>query len=248
MSKDYKDILTQPAVITSAVGVTAFCGGLGLGYLIALNKDKIISKFREPVYVIDVRIDEPELIEPEVIDPRELYPPPDPELIEVDEVKVERLEELVDKYGKASGHEIFRTEQHGYSEEPKIVNVFAHSSDSWDYETEISSRTKAKPYVIHKDEFWANDMEFAQATLTYFSGDNIMVDEKDTPVYNYSSVVGELKFGHGSQDTNVFYVRNEKNHCDYEILFDSGSYSVEILGLELEQEDEKELDKFRPDD
>ena len=251
MSEESTRFLDQPWIVPASVGVVAFCSGLGLGYILRANKDKLLQKFTNGLDAIEDYEDDFKETEP--VDPRDLYPSPDPLDIVVEAEEVEHLDELVDKYGRQTGHEIFRTEKHGYSEissdEVVMNNVFAHSSNSWDYDLELTLRNDSNPYVIHKDEFWAGEFDYDQTTLTYFSGDDILVDEKDTPIYNYQSVIGELKFGHGSQDPNVFYVRNPKNKAEYEVLFDTGSYSVEILGLEMSEDNSaKTLEKFRPDD
>lgn len=122
-------------------------------------------------------------------------------------------------------------------EEPEDVvkrTIFAGSDDEWDYDKEVKSRSSAQPYVIHKDEFYADELGYTQNTLTYYSGDNILVDEDDTPVYNHDMIVGPMLFGHGSGDPNVFHVRNDKRKAEYEILYDSGLYSIEVLGLAIE--------------
>ena len=72
----------------------------------------------------------------------------------------------------------------------------------------------------------------------------------EVPVYNYSNVVGDLLFGHGSMDPNVVYIRNE-DRVRIQILLDHGSYEVEILGLDDSPEEIKHssgVRKFRWDD
>lgn len=113
-------------------------------------------------------------------------------------------------------------------------NAFAGSDDHWNYEEEVRNRTTELPYILHKDEFYEDEKNYAQMTLTYYEGDNIMVDEEEAPIYNHERTVGPLRFGHGSGDPKVFYVRNDRLKAEYEILCDSGMYSVEVLGLEIE--------------
>lgn len=126
--------------------------------------------------------------------------------------------------------------------------------DEWNYELEISKRTKDEPYVIHRDEFFNEEIDYAQSTFTYYAGDSILVDESDTPVFNHLQITGQLLFGHGSGDKNVVYIRNDKRRAEYEIVFDPSLYSVEILGLEIENntrekdiKHSKQLLRFRPD-
>lgn len=121
-------------------------------------------------------------------------------------------------------------------------NVFAEAGadDNWDYGVEVKQRDSSEPYVLHKDEFYAEEMSehgFRQFTYTYFDGDDILADEDDKPIYNHHNVVGDLKFGHGSGDPKVVYIRNEKRKEEYEVVKDPGLYSKEILGLEIEQND-----------
>lgn len=138
-------------------------------------------------------------------------------------------------------------------------SIFTGQEDEWDYEVEVPLRTHETPYVVHRDEFYGEEAGFDQTTFTYFSGDEIMVDQDNKPVYNFSTVVGEINFGHGSDDANVFYVRNEIRHMEYEVIQDPGKYSVDILGLdgleEIEEISDKEfrhslngVRKFRLDD
>lgn len=120
--------------------------------------------------------------------------------------------------------------------QPNFINIFKNDSISidWDYELEQGNRTMDKPYILHQDEYFAKETEYSQSTLTYYSGDDILVDEQEVPIYNYKAVVGDLLFGHGSDDPNVVYVRNDKLSGEYEVIKDSGHYEIEVLGNEYE--------------
>ena len=39
------------------------------------------------------------------------------------------------------------------------------------------------------------------------------------------------RFGHGCDDPNVVFIRNEKLATDFEVLRHNGSYAEEVLGL-----------------
>lgn len=108
--------------------------------------------------------------------------------------------------------------------------------DEWDYEVEMRNRTGDRPYTIHQDEYMAEESEFTQVTLTYYAGDDVLCDEQDVPIYNPESVVGQLKFGHGSGDGTLVYVRNPKLEVEYEIQLEPGKYAVEILGAKAEED------------
>lgn len=136
--------------------------------------------------------------------------------------------------------------------EPEVNNIFAGNDEDWDYEAELSTRTATNPYVIHIDEFVEDSMDFHQKTVTYYAGDDIMADETDTPLYGYYNLMGELKFGHGSKDPNVVYIRSEAFQTEWEVLLHQGSYAIEVEGMHIEQQYEtKELKhsvpRFRPE-
>jgi hypothetical protein len=123
----------------------------------------------------------------------------------------------------------------------KRHNVFNTDSDpNWNWDKEIDYRIWCdgkKPYVITREEFFNKEAEgFEQWTLTYYEGDNILTDQDDKPIYNHEDVTGEMEFGKGSGDINVFYVRNEELEAEYEIVRDHGKYSDLVLGEEIEED------------
>lgn len=131
------------------------------------------------------------------------------------------------------------------------VNIFTNNNNDWDYEAELSSRKPGEPYILHQDEFISDEMGYRQDTCTYYQGDDVMTDPHDSPIYNYKSLMGELKFGHGSNDPNVVYIRNESMEMEWEVLLHTGFYSYEVLGYEFEKDAQDEIrhsvQKFRMD-
>ena len=132
-----------------------------------------------------------------------------------------------------------------------VTSVFANVDDDWDYATEIAKRIPGQPYIVHRDEFFENEDDHSQVTVTYYKGDNILCDTDDTPIYDPETYVGRvLEFGKGSQDPNVVYIRNDRVVIDYEVLLDHGYYQVEVLGQALADNfkaDEVKHHKFRMD-
>lgn len=124
-----------------------------------------------------------------------------------------------------------------------VVNVLRAPEDEadWDWEQEKQARTAELPYIITKSEFFNDEFEFSQDCVTYYAGDGILVDALEKPIYNHTHFIGHnLAFGHGSGDANVFYVRNEKERMEWEVILDEGRYEVQVLGLELEHEYEEQ--------
>jgi hypothetical protein len=104
------------------------------------------------------------------------------------------------------------------------------TDDHWDYDEEVAQRGPEHPYVIHRDEFFAEEMDYSHSSLMYYKGDDILVDELDVPIYNADKIVGNLNFGHGSQDPHIVYIRNDRLKAEYEVLLDYGTFAAEILG------------------
>lgn len=127
-----------------------------------------------------------------------LFPPDEEEVVVVEEVEVE---------------------------EATQVNVF--DSSGWDYAVEIKKRDPLVPYIIHIDEFTQNEPEHEQMTYTYYEQDDILASERDTPVDDMDAIIGlgNLgRWGHGSGNENIVYVRNEHLTLDFEIVRDRGSH------------------------
>jgi len=105
---------------------------------------------------------------------------------------------------------------------------------------EIDDRERAarqaagEAYIITLDEFNENINEFGQGNLTYFSGDDTLMDSRDEEVVSdIRKLVGDdtlNRFGQGSRDPRVVYVRNEKLGMDFEIALSENRYEVEVLG------------------
>lgn len=274
---DYIQTLLQGVNKKQAgLGVVAFCGGFGLG--VYLNRRGKISFVVEPEHsdatadlneieeayeeaLSDVYLSEEdsERIEANNDDPVIFPPKPDPSVIAVDLEAVRRRDELIGIYGFTEGMRLYQDEYSTGTDIPTeddedSINIFASEDDGWNQEDEDRIRSESdEPYILHKDEFWGDEKGYTQNTLTYYAGDNTLCSEDSTPIYNIQEVVGELKFGHGSGDRNVAYVRNDKLKAEYEVIRDRGHFSVEVLGLVEEEAQERaqlkhSLRKFRPDD
>ena len=111
-------------------------------------------------------------------------------------------------------------------------------NDNWNYPHELSQRSPDAPYVIHQDEFSNNESGYEHTTYTYYAGDDVLVDTDGTPVPHGDLVVGQdnLKWGHGADDIDVVFVRNDRLNLEIEICRSPKSYEEEILGLERDDE------------
>lgn len=120
----------------------------------------------------------------------------------------------------------------------KTVNVFVEAAvdpSVWDLQHEIANREPDKPYVISLAEFQENEEGHEQQTLQYYEEDDVLCDSRDQPIDATDYTVGDdnlVRFGHGSEDGNVVYIRNERLDTDFEVLRSTGSYQKEVLGHE----------------
>lgn len=234
-------ITKRRLAVTGGAMVASFLGGAGVGFLVGKYRySKIYS----------------ELTEKEIQDAKEYYA----RRLDTDarkvvtsymaEVEEKEFNEILEKQRYISAEDEIEASE----SEDKVVtkNVFQgpKSEEEWDYEKEAEFRADEAQgvYIIHHDEFMENEPEFEQITLTYFEEDDVLADDKDEAIPDQDRVVHrtefEQKFGHGSKDNNIVYVRNENLNTDFEILRSTGSYAREVLGF-LEHSDEPRIRKFR---
>lgn len=151
---------------------------------------------------------------------------------EVDERQIQKITERAQFQSISIGEE---PSPHGgkITVVEETTNIFAEPL--FDLEEETKFRTEDKPYIISHDEFFAADLEYENVSLTYFETDDTLVDERDQPIDNTDEMVGDdhlVRFGHGSKDRKVVYVRNDRLNIDFEITKSNGSYLEDVLGLE----------------
>lgn len=121
-------------------------------------------------------------------------------------------------------------------EEDARNNIFVDGRplQDFDYESEVLNRNTDEPYVISHDEFMENENDWTQSSLTYYNGDDTLADEAEMPIPDIEAMVGSenlAKFGYGSNNRNVVYVRNEKVQMDFEITLSEGKFGDEVAGL-----------------
>lgn len=103
-------------------------------------------------------------------------------------------------------------------------------------ELDRSVRTLDKPYVISIDEYHEDEDEGQEKiTITYYVGGEtpILATEDGRVIDDIEYAVGEnnlQRFGEGSQDPNIVYIRNHQNGLDYEVVRSQRSYSEAVLG------------------
>lgn len=78
-----------------------------------------------------------------------------------------------------------------------------------------------KPYVIPPEAFGELEEEgYTNVSLTFCS-DQIVIDDNNDILEDVNDVIGFDSLSHfGEYEDDAVYVRNDKLHCDYEILLD----------------------------
>jgi hypothetical protein len=126
---------------------------------------------------------------------------------------------------------------------PETRNIFRDAPpqvepDEWDWHKERAQRSPLRPYIIHRDEREDNEA-YDGVTYTYYEADDVVCNERDEVIgpEDRETIFGESvleKFGHGSGDAAVVYVRNDKLEMDIEIVHSPNSYAEEVHGFEPE--------------
>lgn len=141
---------------------------------------------------------------------------------------------------------VTETEETEAGEKETVTEVVTHNilvdgkpldRDDEAWEKEVAERSEDRPYVISEEEFFENEQDFEQWSMTYYAGDDVLTTEKDEVVEDVDAMVGEgnlQKFGHMSKDMHLVYIKNNKRGLDFEIARSRGKYTVEVLGLEDE--------------
>jgi hypothetical protein len=208
-------------VIPVATGIASFAAGAVVGYIYARRNVEVVETVEYEQIEID--FEEGEALAPE-------------------DFTINR-QRFVDRYGDSSDHQaeskvlshvekIIASGGDPTSADRLVSNVFVDNED-WNWETELANRSTERPYILHVDEYSANENDYRQVSFEYYAGDDILADETRQPIYNYTALVGnDMNFGHGSEDPNIFHVRNDSREAEYEIVYNPGAYAEEVLGIE----------------
>lgn len=114
-------------------------------------------------------------------------------------------------------------------------NIFDEdaSGDHFNLEEEEKNRTQEYPYVISESE-WENGLPGTEKIeMTYYAGDQILVDGAEEVVPDEDPIIGLVnlkRFGHGSNDPDIVYIRNERLDIDFMVVRNHGTYG-ETIGL-----------------
>lgn len=141
----------------------------------------------------------------------------------------------------------------GNAKEPETRNIFRDREQSitheWDEHRERKKRSVDQPYVIHYDE--RHEMEgYSEESLTYYAADDVLCNERDEVVdpADRDRLIGEAnldRFGHGSGDPMIVFVRNDNLEIMYEIIKSPNSFAEEVHGITHHAWDGGNLERMR---
>jgi hypothetical protein len=125
------------------------------------------------------------------------------------------------------------------TDEPATRNIFRDQpkvEHEWDWAAEKAQRSPLRPYVIHREER-EEQQAYDSVTYTYYEQDDVLCNERDEIIdeTDREKIVGETnleRFGHGSDDPYIVYVRNNQLSMDIEVVRSPNSYAEEVHGLE----------------
>ena len=240
---DISTTLKKPVIIPIATGIVAFAGGFVAGYFRGKKHRITFDAVRTVKHEYVINSGQQSLFD---------YTPEEENVVYVRDETRQLESSTKINYAEINKKEDIDTNEMEMSP-VSHVNVFKNDNSSWDWELELNNRRSDAPYIINQDEFCNDEMNFSQDTVTYYEGDDILADSLDTPIYNHTALVGELRFGHGTTDPNVVYIRNEALEMEWEVLRHTGSFAAEVLGLAYEKELEEDIrhankvQKFRTD-
>lgn len=106
------------------------------------------------------------------------------------------------------------------------------------------------PYIINADCFASDGLQNDKLTITYYAGDDTLVDDGEEIIVDRDMLIGSGNlehFGDQSMDPDVVYIRNEQLGVDYEIIRVYQDYKV-VIGGEEETKPKKKRERRTKDD
>lgn len=131
-----------------------------------------------------------------------------------------------------------------------VRNIFAER-DKAKEEEKPEEHDPEVPYIITVNEFMQGEQDFEKITVTYYEGDEVLVDERDEVIHDLEGTVSSSClnfFGQGSNDDSIVYVRNEKLEVDFEVVRHQGRYTVVVLGMDDEDQERPKKRSRKPRD
>jgi hypothetical protein len=215
------------SIVVGTTAIVSLAAGSAAGYFIAL---KILDKKYQDQLQQEVESTKKFYAK---LYKKDEFQTPESTIKEIAPGAAEAAAALINYQGLGKSFEV--VDQRTEFVEEVLSNIFSDKTTEEISEKEKRNRTEEAPYILTKDEFMENDSEYTQSTVTYFGGDKVLIDSREDMIEEIDMTVGLgnlERFGHGSGDPNVLYVRNDRLELEFEILLSRGKYSKEVAGLE----------------
>lgn len=130
---------------------------------------------------------------------------------------------IFDKKGMASLSALaskYKTDE-PVEDQPELIETEAEEAYDPDMDPDlVVEEPEQDPSVISFSEYLNEDEALARVTLHYYTEDDVVTDDKNNPIRNPESFLGDdalVSFGEESGDPDTVYVRNRQKKALYEI-------------------------------
>jgi hypothetical protein len=154
--------------------------------------------------------------------------------IETESERSNRLELIGKSVDERLNEEVEQEKKVLIMNRDRYKKIATNYSNSPEIPEPTSKPVRTLPYVISFEDFCESEDAHDKITITYYAGDGVLVDEDEEIIDDVERLVGENnlinKFGEGSDDPDVLYVRNERLAIDYEVIRQHTSYGEVVSG------------------
>lgn len=155
--------------------------------------------------------------------------------------KHQRFLENESDWCEKTAREIKESVEVGEEQETKVLvmnkdrykKIVTNYSNAEEIPVKRQKEISEVPYIITFEQFCEDFDHHDKCTITYYQGDETLVDEEEEIIADARGLIGEEtleRFGHGSDDPDVVYVRNEKMAIDYEVVRQENNYKDLVYG------------------
>jgi hypothetical protein len=178
-----------------------------------------------------------ELLDELTVPVKEVKVKPEDKPLTEEDIQMIKVSELISDHGYGGGV---------IEEEVPRFKMYDRTTPNFNPADE--ERSEDTPYVISVSEFQTDEEDFDKVTVRYYEEDDTVVSELGSDPLPMESIGKNnmLRFGVGSDDEEIVYVRNETLKIDFEVIRDEGSYTEQVLGLpEWNDRDVKEKPRIK---
>lgn len=150
--------------------------------------------------------------------------------------KTEDIQTVKSRYDNQVDDEALVDDEGNYLEEDDIWEdipmIDLDNLEGTDPQQYVDMRDTDVPYIMLEYEFEAEENGFKQAVLKYYPEDDVLTDEKNTPVMNISRIIGDHalnNFGVFASDEDTVYVCNPNLEFEYRVIRLDGSYENKVV-------------------